>query len=355
MRITEKLLGRFSLQTRANIVSISLSLAATFLITVILILLIGKNPVPIFTNMFNDVFLSGYGIGQTLFKATPLIICGCGLAFCFHAAIFNIGAEGQLNAGAFTMALLAIKLEWLPWYINIIICIIVSFGVSAFFGLIPAVIKIKKSVSEVITTIMMNFIIMALINYFLVDFFAAKSSMHTEKIPESMMLLKFSSMFSFFQGSSLNICFVIALILAFASYIIIYKTKFGYEIRAVGFNPSASKYIGLSPDKIIILSFVIGAGITSLVGLNFIMGYKGFYEYGFSNNVGFTAIAVALLARNNPIGVIFSAILFGVLDFGGLAVNDLVPKEIVLVVQGVIILTILSINTVVDKKYNLKR
>lgn len=349
------MLSRFSIQTKANIISISLSLVATFIITVILILLIGKNPFPVFGMMFSEVFLSGYGIGQTLFKATPLIICGCGLAFCFHAAIFNIGAEGQLNAGAFTMALLALKLESLPWYINIIICVVVSFGVSAFFGLIPAIIKIKKSVSEVITTIMMNFIIMALINYFLVDFFAAKSTMHTEKIPESMMLLKLSSILSFFQGSSLNICFIVALVLALVSYIVIYKTKFGYEIRAVGFNPSASKYIGISPAKITVLAFVIGAGVTSLTGLNFIMGYKGFYEYGFSNNVGFTAIAVALLARNNPLGIIFSAILFGVLDSGGLAVNELVPKEIVLVVQGVIILTILSINTIVDKKYNLKR
>ncbi len=348
-------LKRFSIQTQANIISISLSLLTTFAITVILILCIGKNPFPIFGTMFSEVFLSGYGIGQTLFKATPLIICGCGLAFCFHAAIFNIGAEGQLNAGAFTMGLVALKLEAFPWYISIVICVIVSFGVSAFFGLIPALIKIKKSVSEVITTIMMNFIIMALINYFLVDFFAAKSTMHTEKIPENMMLLKFSTMFSFFQGSSLNICFVIALLLAFISYIVIYKTKFGYEIRAVGFNPSASKYIGISPDRIVLLTFMIGAGITSLVGLNFIMGYKGFYEYGFSNNVGFTAIAVALLARNNPIGIIFSAILFGVLDSGGLAVNEMVPKEIVLVVQGVIILTILSINTIVDKKFNLKR
>lgn len=349
------MMNKFSIETKANIISISLSLAATFLITVILILLIGKNPFPVFGSMFSEVFLSGYGIGQTLFKATPLIICGCGLAFCFHASIFNIGAEGQLNAGAFTMALLALKLDMFPWYISIIICVIISFGVSAFFGLIPALVKIKKSVSEVITTIMMNFIIMALINYFLVDFFAVKATMRTEKIPESLMLMKLSSVFSFFQGSSLNVTFIIALILAFVSYVVIYKTKFGYEIRAVGFNPSAAKYIGTSPDRIIILTFLIGAGITSLTGLNFIMGYKGFYEYGFSNNVGFTAIAVALLARNNPIGIIFSALLFGVLDSGGLAVNDMVPKEIVLVVQGVIILTILSINTIVDKKYNIAK
>lgn len=347
--------SRTNIQTKANIISISLSLAATFVITALLIILIGKNPIEVFGTMFSEVFLSGYGIGQTLFKTTPLIICGCGLAFCFHASIFNIGAEGQLNAGAFAMSLVALKLGAFPWYISIIICIVVAFGVSALFGLIPAIIKIKKDVSEVITTIMMNFIIMALINYFLVDFFAVKSTMHTEKIPEDMMFMKFSSITSFFQGSSLNVSFIIALALAVISYIVIYKTKFGYEIRAVGFNPSASKYIGLSPNKIIIITFIIGAGITSLTGLNFIMGYKGFYEYGFSNNVGFTAIAVALLARNNPIGIIFSALLFGVLDSGGLAVNEMVPKEIVLVVQGVIILTILSINTIVDKKFNIAK
>ncbi len=340
-------------RTKANIVSISLSLLVTIIITGVLILVIGKNPFVVFGNMFNDVFLSGYGIGQTLFKATPLIICGCGLAFCFHASLFNIGAEGQLNAGAFTMALVAVNMNYLPPFLQIIFCIVVSFGVSSLFGFIPAVIKIKKDVSEVITTIMMNFIVMALINYLLVDIFAVKSTMRTEKIADNLMLAKLSSFIPAFQGSSVNLCLLIALALAFISYIVIYKTKFGYEIRAVGFNPSASKYIGLSPNKIIILTFMIGAGITSLVGLNFIMGYKGFYEYGFSNNVGFTAIAVALLAKNNPIGVIFSALLFGILDVGGLAVNEMVPKEIVMVIEGVIILSILSINRIVDKKFNL--
>jgi len=342
-----------SVRTKANIISTSISLGATLVITAILILIIGKNPFIAFSQMFADVFLSGYGIGQTLFKATPLIICGCGLAFCFHASLFNIGAEGQLNAGAFTMALAAAHMNFLPPFLQIIFCIIVSFAVSSLFGFIPAIIKIKKDVSEVITTIMMNFIIMALINYLLVDIFAVKSTMRTEKIADGMMLAKLSSFIPGFMGSSVNICFIIALLLAYVSYVVIYKTKFGYEIRAVGFNPSASKYIGLSPNKIIILTFMIGAGITSLVGLNFIMGYKGFYEYGFSNNVGFTAIAVALLAKNNPIGVIFSALLFGILDVGGLAVNEMVPKEIVLVIEGVIILSILSINKIVEKKFNL--
>ncbi len=338
-------------RTKINLISVSLSIILTVFIITLLLLLINKNPFEIFTIVFTEVFTSGYGIGQTLFKATPLIICGCGLAICFHASLFNIGAEGQLNAGSFVIALTAVKFSFLPLPLLLLICIICGFAVSGFFGLIPAYIKIKKDVSEVITTIMLNFIILALVNYFLVDFFAVKSTMRTAKINDNDFLFKFSDFFSFFQGSSLNACFILALVVAVLTYVFIYKTKFGYKLRAVGFNESASRYIGLKTNKIILIAFFTGAGLTSLAGINFIFGYKGFYEAGFSSNVGFTAIAVALLAKNNPIGIIFSSLLFAVLDYGGLSINEIVPKEIMLVVQGIIILSILSVDRIVNNYY----
>lgn len=337
-----------SRKTKINLISILLSLSVTILITFLLLLVIGRDPFEIFSLVLSDVFASGYGIGQTLFKATPLIICGCGLAICFHASLFNIGAEGQLNAGAFMISLVALKLEALPLPVVLIVCMICGFITSGLVGLIPAYIKIKKDVSEVITTIMLNFIVLALINYFLVDFVAVKSTMHTEKIGESLMLPKLSEMIPFFQGSALNASFFIAIVIAIGTFILIYKTKFGYKLRAVGFNETASKYIGLKVNRLILYAFFIGAGLTSIAGINFIFGYKGFYEAGFSNNVGFTAIAVSLLAKNNPIGVIFSALLFAILDSGGLAVNQLVPKEIMLVIQGMIILAILSVDKLVN-------
>ncbi|MEO8666514.1 MAG: ABC transporter permease, partial [Ignavibacteria bacterium] len=258
------------------------------------------------------------------------------------------------NAGSFVIALVALKFSFLPLPLLLLFCIIGGFIVSGLFGLIPAYIKIKKDVSEVITTIMLNFIILALINYFLVDFFAERSTMHTHKISDDMMLLKFSDFMPFFRGSSVNATFIIAMIIAAASYIMIYKTNFGYKLRAVGFNETASKYIGLKTNRIILIAFFTGAGLTSLAGINFIFGYKGFYESGFSNNVGFTAIAVALLAKNNPIGIIFSSLLFAVLDYGGLSINQIVPKEIMFVVQGVIILAILSIDRLVNIYYRRK-
>jgi len=343
-----------SIKTKINFISVSLSFVSTIVIVSVFLLMINKNPVEIFSLIFSEVFASGYGIGQTLFKATPLIICGCGLAVCFHASIFNIGAEGQLNAGSFIIALVALKFGSLPFPVLFILCIICGFIVSGVFGLIPAYIKIKKDVSEVITTIMLNFIVLALVNYFLIDFFAVKSTMRTEKIADDNMISKLSEIFPFFQGSSVNLCFILALILAVLTYIFIYKTKFGYKLRAVGFNQTASKYIGLKTNSIVMISFFIGSGITSLVGINYIMGYKGFYELGFSNNIGYTAIAVALLAKNNPLGIIFSALLFAILDYGGLAVNQIVPKEIMLVVQGMIILSILGVDRLVNNYYENK-
>jgi len=338
-------------KVKANIISITISVFLTLVITFFILLIIGKNPFEVFSMMLSDVFGSGYGFGQTLFKTTPLIICGCGLAICFHTSLFNIGAEGQLNAGTFVIGLVAYYLSGMHYLIAIPVALICGFIVSGVIGLIPAIIKVKKGVSEVITTIMMNFIVLALINFFLIDFFAVKSTVHTEKISDSIMIPKFADFLPLFQGSSLNLTFLFAILLAFATYFFIYKTKKGFELRAVGFNDTASKYIGIKINKLILQAFFIGAGLTSFVGMNFIIGYKGYYELGFSNNLGFTAIAVALLAKNNPIGIIFSALLFGILDYGGLAVNTLVPKEIMFVIQGVVILTILSVDKLVEKYY----
>ena len=340
-----------SIKTKINFISVSVSFLTTILIVFFLLLILNKNPVEIFSLIFTEVFASGYGIGQTLFKATPLIICGCGLAICFHASLFNIGAEGQLNAGSFVIALVALKFGSLPFPILFIICLICGFIVSGAVGLIPAYIKIKKNVSEVITTIMLNFIILALINYFLVDFFAVKATMRTGSIPDSAMLFKLSDIFSFFKGSSVNASFFIAIFIALFTYFLIYKTGFGYKLRAVGFNDTASKYIGININRIILIAFFTGAGITSLTGINYVLGYKGFYEMGFSGNVGYTAIAVALLAKNNPIGIIFSALLFAILDYGGLSVNQLVPKEIMFIVQGIIILSIIGVDRIVNNYF----
>lgn len=323
------------------------------LLTSALLLVIGKNPLTIYGTLAGEVFGTGYGLGQALFKATPLIICGCGLALCFQASLFNIGAEGQLNIGAFVMSVIAYTFDDYLGFMVMPAAIAGGFVVSALWGFIPAFLKIKRGVSEVITTIMMNFIALALVNYLLIEFLAVKSTVRTERILDTVFVPKLSDLSPVFQGSSANMTFFFAIVLAITLYFIFYKTRFGYEIRAVGLNPTASRYLGVKTNKVIMWSFLAGAGMTSLVGINFIFGYKGYYEFGFSNNLGFTSIAVTLLAKNNPIGIIFTALLFGVLDYGGLAVNTLVPKEIMLVFQALVILSILAVDRIV-KIYYLK-
>lgn len=340
-------------KVKANILSTSISLVATIIILFVFLYLVGKDPFEVMQKMFSEVFGTGYGIGQAIFKATPLIICGCGLAFCFQASLFNIGAEGQLNLGVFVMSIVAYLFDDYLGIFILPIAITIGFAVSAFWGFIPAYIKIKRGVSEVITTIMMNFISLALINYFLIEFIAVKSTVRTERILDVINIPKLSVFADYFEGSSANLTFLFAIVLAAATYFIFYKSSFGYKLRAVGLNPKASRYLGINTNKMTIIAFMIGAGITSLVGLNFVFGYKGYYEYGFSNNLGFTAIAVTLLAKNNPIGIIFTALLFGIMDYGGLSVNTLVPKEIMLVFQALVILSILSFDRII-KIYYLK-
>lgn len=338
-------------KVKANIISTSVSLIATIIILFIFLYVVGKNPFEVMSTMITEVFGTGYGIGQAIFKATPLIICGCGLAFCFQASIFNIGAEGQLNLGVFAMSIIAYLFDDYLGMLILPFAVLIGFALSAFWGFIPAYIKIKRGVSEVITTIMMNFISLALINYFLIEFLAVKSTVRTEKILDSVYIPKLSEFSDVFQGSSANVTFILALLLALGTYFVFYKTTFGYKLRAVGLNPKASKYLGINTNKMTVVAFMIGAGITSLVGLNFVFGYKGYYEYGFSNNIGFTAIAVTLLAKNNPIGIIFTALLFGIMDYGGLAVNTIVPKEIMFVFQALVILSILSFDRLVKIYY----
>lgn len=334
-----------------NISSVLLSILITIIITVLFLLVIGKDPFLIFGKMFSEVFGSSYGLAQTLFKTTPLIIAGCAISICFQAKLFNIGGEGQINAGAFVMAITAVSFPSLPFIIVLPLCIATGFFASALFGVIPAVIKVKKGVSEVITTIMLNFISLSMVNYFLVSHFAVRSTIRTEKIADNFFFTRLSEFIPAFQGSPLNISLFIALALAITLYFVIYKTSVGYKLRAIGLNPVASGYMAVNVNKYTIISFAVAAGLMSLVGLNYIYGYKGFYEYGFSANIGFTAIAVSLLARNNPIGIIFSAFLFGFLDYGGLAVNELVPKELMLIFQGVVVLCILGVNKATDEYF----
>jgi simple sugar transport system permease protein len=308
----------------------------------IFILAIGQNPVEIYALLFEGTFGTSYDIGQVLFKSTPLIFTGLAVAFAFRAGLFNIGAEGQLYIGAMLGTLTGIwipaKLPFLPSVIVVPLCLTAGFLGGGIWGLIPGWLKAKFGVHEVINTIMMNFIAYGLTNYLVLEVFPVPETIHTPEIGLSARIPRFDAFMGLFRGSPVNFSLLIALGCALIAWGIITKTRLGYEIRAVGLNPKAAEYAGIPVAKTMTLAFFIAGGLAGLAGSNFIQGFKYYYEDGFAAGVGFMGIAVALVARNNPIGIIFSALLFGILSQGGLAINSQVPKELVEILEAVVIL-----------------
>ncbi len=311
----------------------------SLIISDILIIIYKQSPLKVYKILIEGTILNPYGIGQVLFKTTPLIFTGLAVAFAFHAGLFNIGCEGQLYVGAFTTAIVA---AYLPQFTPPLIAILLAIIAGFIAGFIPGYLKAKTGAHEVINTIMLNFIIMAIVNYLVIRFFKVPETIHTYPIINNAKIPRLFEYTSFFKGSAANLSFFIALLACFIIYIILWKTKFGYEVRATGYNPKAAETAGINIKKIVILAMSISGGLAGLVGINFVLGYKYYFEEGFSSGIGFMGIAVALLGRNHPLGVFIAALFFGILSQGGLVINAIVPKELVDILQAVVIISVVA-------------
>lgn len=321
----------------------------------ILIALIGEDPFAVYVKLFSDTLGNTYGIGQVLFKATPLILTGLSVAFAFRAGLFNIGAEGQMTVGAFASAWAGFTFVSLPWIILIPLCVMAGFLAGAFWAGIAGYLKARFGSHEVINTIMLNFIALAVVSYLVNNVYMVPATIHTPEISPNAVLLRFDLISGFFKGSPFNLSFVIAILMCFVMYYILTKTPFGYRIKTLGYNANAAEYAKMNVKKLTLLAMLIAGGFAGLGGLNFVNGYKHYFELGFSENAGYVGIAVALIARNNPFAIIIVAIFFGILEYGGLTVNTLVPKEIVTILQGIIILLIITFTKVLDKRTRLNK
>ncbi len=321
-----------------------ISVIASLLIGAIFIAAIGQNPLEVYLQLFSQTLGNTYGIGQVLFKATPLILTGLSVAIAFKAGLFNIGAEGQLNIGAFASAWVGFTFVSMPWYFLIPLSILAAFIGGALWASIAGVLKAKFGSHEVINTIMLNFIALALVSYLVNNVYPIPATIHTPEISTNAWLQRFDVLTGAFKGSPFNLSFIIALVACLFMYYIIWKTPLGYRITTLGLNRGAAEYSKMNVKKLIMVSMALAGGFAGLGGLNFVNGYKHYLELGFSENAGYIGIAVALIARNNPWGIIIAAIFFGILEYGGLTINTLVPKEIITILQAVVILIMISIN-----------
>ncbi|MEC7668009.1 MAG: ABC transporter permease [Pseudomonadota bacterium] len=324
---------------------ISLLLAA--FLSALVILAIGENPVDAFKLMVDGALMRSSGWGYTLYYATNFIFTGLAVAVAFHARLFNIGGEGQAVLGGLGAALACLFIPWPHWSLAIIGGAFAAAAFGALWALIPAYLQAKRGSHIVITTIMFNFIAAALLNYVLVNLLKPAGSMEpaTANFPAATHLPSFQDMFAtadnpLFRGSPANVTFFLALIACVLVWLLIWRTRLGYEIRAQGHSETAARYAGISPVRITIVAMLISGGLAGLMAVNATMGEAERLVINAAEGAGFIGIAVALMGRNHPVGVLMAALLFGFLYQGGaeLALWTNIPRELIVVIQALVIL-----------------
>ncbi|PYS89445.1 MAG: ABC transporter permease [Acidobacteria bacterium] len=331
-----------------------IAVLAAFLVGAIIVLLIHDDPIETYKLLIGSALSWPDGIGYTLFYATPLIFTGLAVAVAFRCGLLNIGAEGQLYVAAFAAAWVGITFGGVEgrsianlsaWLLVPLACF-AAMASGAVWGAVPGVLKAKFGSHEVINTIMMNFIALALVSYFTQYHYKAQGDPILQTVPISASA-HIARLGKFIPGLPeripLNIAFFLALLACVLVYIFLWRTKWGYEIRATGANPAAAEYGGISTGRQIVLAMAVSGALAGLVGVNEVLGYRYRYYDSFSSGVGygFTGIAVALLGRNHPVGVVFAALFFGALKRGGLFVDiftEHVSKDLVEVLKALVIL-----------------
>ena len=317
---------------------VALLLAA--LVGDVLILSFGQSPGTVYRLLLDGTWGNAYGLGQVLYKTTTLAFTGLAVALGLRAGLFNIGAESQLAAGGFVAALVGLALPTgLPSLLTLPVYIVAAALGGGVVGGIPGWLKARFGAHEVITTIMLNFVVLALLSYFVSVHLKVPETLHTKDI-QSGALPRLSSLIESFHGSAANAVLLLALLACWGAWWFLFRTRQGFELRAVGLQPEAAEYGGVKVGGVWWRAMALSGAIAGIGGLNYVLGYKHYYEEGFAGGSGFLGIAVAIVGRSHPLGVLLAALLFATISQGGLAVNALVPKQIVEVLQAVVIIAV---------------
>jgi general nucleoside transport system permease protein len=303
-----------------------------------LILATGGHPLEVYRLLAEGTWGNAYGIGQVLFKTTPLVFTGLAVAFALRVGLFNIGAEGQLTIGAFATAMVGAHVRG-PAALVALLAIAAGFVGGGAVGAIAGALKAWRGAHEVINTIMLNFIVRAAMVGAGAHVFL-KESIHTAPIRPDVELPRLGAWLPALHGSAANASFLLALATCVAVWWFADRTGAGFRMRAVGASSDAAETAGIAVGRARFWALALSGGLAGLVGANFVLGYKHYYEDNFGGGVGYMGIAVAVLGRMHPLGVIVAALFFGTLSAGALEVNTIVPKEIVDVLQAVVILAV---------------
>ena len=305
-----------------------------------LILLSDANPVEAYSNFFRGIFGNLNGFCEVFVKATPLIFTGLGCAVAFRTGFFNIGAEGQFYVGALAAAGVALGLPQIPGAARIILALAAGFLAGGVWALIAALFKAKLGISEIIVTILMNYIAINLIGIAVRTFLMDQSG----SVPQSAKIDPSVQLAQILPPTRLHVGFLIAVASVALIWFLLQKTTLGYEIKVVGFNKRAAACNGISDTKNIVISAFLSGGLAGLAGVVEVLAIQKKLLEGISSNCGYTAVLVALLAGNHPVGVMFVAVGMAAMQVGANTMQRQlgVPSAIVDILVGLVVLLILA-------------
>jgi general nucleoside transport system permease protein len=324
-----------------------LNLMVALLVAGLVVLIIGENPLEAMWIMLKGAVGSFKGWSFVLYYATNFVFTGLAVAVAFHAGLFNIGGEGQAYIAGLGAAVMGLGLEFLPWFIVIPLGIVAAVAFGALWAFIPGYLQAKRGSHIVITTIMFNFIAASVMVYLIKDYFRPLGRMAVESREiTGAYILSFREIARLFfdvklPSTPLNLTVFLAIAAAYGVWYLLWRTKLGYEIRAVGANTEAAIYAGIKPAQIIMIAMAISGGLSGLMAVNEVLGVQHRLLLEFVGGAGFVGIAVALMGRSHPIGIVLSALLFGLLYQGGTELSfarPLISRDMIVVIQGLVIL-----------------
>lgn len=325
-----------------------INLLVAFVVAGFVVLLVGENPFRAAVILVEGAFGRGQGIAYTLYYATTFIFTGLSVAVAVHCGLFNIGTEGQAYMGGLGVAIVCLSFDHvLPWWLTFPLAILASAAIGALWALIPAWLQARRGSHIVITTIMFNFIAASIMVYLLVGPLKplASQAPQTRLFLEGGQLPKLNWVIELFGGkvrsAPFNVSFLLALAMAFLMWVLVWRTRFGYEMRTYGFSPKAARYAGISETRVIVVTMMISGAFAGMMALNPTMGDQHNVAIDFVSGAGFVGIAVALMGRSHPVGIVLAALLFGMLYQGGAELAFEMPaisRDMIVIIQGLVIL-----------------
>jgi ABC-type uncharacterized transport system permease subunit len=330
---------------------------ASMLVLIAIVVFMREDPLKAITAIYKFSMSNAARLAAVLSISIPYFLSGLSIAVAFRAGVFNIGNEGQYFIGGLVGAMAGIYLP-LPPALHIPVVVVAAMLGGALWAFIPAVLKATRGIHEVITTIMFNSIALALVNFLVngpLSGMAKGVSLEpqTRKILPSALFGKLNSWFRAIGWKVpdyiyLDYSLVVAVIMGLVVWFLIFRTRHGFEIRAVGTSTDVSRYAGIRVNRVQIGAFLLSGALAGLIGLQEIFAIRGFYTYNIATGLGFDGIAISLIAKNHPLGVVFSSLLFAFLKQAGygLQLSTKVPNSVTYAIQGLMILFIVVINAV---------